>query len=469
VTTATVAGPVVETVSRKRVIPPAELARETTSNAAPEFWDYIESLTPEQWSDHIVYLYREDPKASNYGNMPAYLDKFVGFIEVRPGYQIPMDDRGNIEAAIREKFGGRAFRLICKKGKERITEGKCVNEAPPKLPDANAQYATANPLPNAAAHQSDANAIASKAIDTVANQPQEVMNIAINALRASAELIAKSATPPAPNPTQSLDSELDKAFKAAMIQKLLAPPPDPVETFLRIKTALGDGGGANPLVDRLLTAAVDRFMTPPVVTAPGRSTMIDLGREALSVLPNVVDRAMTNWRLGIEAQRDAIAMQRGMNPQPGTSPGPQPQPGAPAPVIEMPTRTAEPQANPGEPPAVVNVQPPLEYIETVLVRILKDKDLTVEEAVDETLSFLYWGYPEMVGLLLDPPKLDQRLAPGEQGILQLFQNRPTLMPMMTNLPRLTEFIRKFIAAAKESEASRAGGPAPAPASAPPPA
>src|ERR1700752_5099047 len=140
-------GPVVESVTRKRIITPAELAKET-SNGMPDCWEYIEALKPEQWNDHIVYLYRDEPKTNTWpGSPPAYLDKFVGTIEVRPGYSVPMDEAGAIQQAVKEKFGGRVFRMIVKKGRERITECRFTNEAPPKYPDAqNPSYS--HPLPS---------------------------------------------------------------------------------------------------------------------------------------------------------------------------------------------------------------------------------------------------------------------------------------------------------------------------------
>src|SRR5271154_783473 len=159
-------GPVVETVSRKRVVPTTELETEKRSGV-PDFWEYIESLKPEQWTDHIVYLYRQEPKTTTYpGAPPAYLDKYTGTIEVRPGVTVAMDDAGTIQQAVKEKFGGRVFRMILKKGKERLTETTFSTEAQPKYPDSTPQYA--NPLPNAG--QPTEASVATTAITAMANQ-----------------------------------------------------------------------------------------------------------------------------------------------------------------------------------------------------------------------------------------------------------------------------------------------------------
>jgi hypothetical protein len=448
------ASPVVETVSRKRVVPAAELEKEKTGRTTPEFWEFIETMNPDMWaSDYILYILREDPKPSLYGGTNT-LEKCPGYIVMADGTKELLSSREDIELAIKRKYGGKAFRLILKKGSERVCEGKCVNEAQPKFPDATMQ-GYAHPLPSAA-QQSDANAIASKAIDTVANQPQEVMNIAINALRASAELIAKSAAPP---PAPATENDLDRALRQAMIAKLLAPPADPVETFLRIKQALGDGGGGNTnaLADKILTSAVDRFMNP-VAASTGKTTLLDLGREVIPLVATTARDAVHEWRLGVEAQVRGVELSRGMNPQPAAQPANAPA----APAIDAPPQaTAQPAAQPNAPSG----EPPFDWLAIKIVEILKENSYTIDEAVDETLSFLYRAHAAIVPQLLDPPKLNPQLAAGEQGLLQLFQHHQMLKQIPVN-PRLVEFIKKFIAAAKEAELQRTAGAAPA-AAAPP--
>jgi hypothetical protein len=446
------AGHVKERITRERILSASEANKDNAP--MPDFWDYVESLTSEQWNDHIVYLYREDPKASTYSGEFAYLDKFVGYIEVRPGVQVPMEERGLIEQAIKEKFGGRAFRLICKRGKQRVTVGKCVNEAPPKYPDTNSQQ-FAGPLPNAG---SDANAIASKAIDTVANHPQEALRIAQESLRTTAEIISRLGhqvgAPAAP--ATSTESDLDRAFKAAMIQRMTQ---DPIDGFLRMRELFTPP--QNTMVEKIVTVAMERFMNPPA-SVSGRTTLLDLGREALPVLAQTVDRAMTNWRMGVEAQRDAIAMQRGVNPGAPITTAPV----AAAPTTPLPPPNENPPAaaapgNPGngmqQPPA--GSDPPFEWIEMKIVEIyraLEKGEYSIDSAVDHLLDFLYRASPNLVPLLLDPPKIDARLSAGEQGLLQLFQHRPVLQQIPVG-PRLTEFISRFAALAKEAELERTAG------------
>jgi hypothetical protein len=456
-----------EKIIRERNVPVEELAAEQSRLVRPGFVELIETLTPERWAneDWRLAIVREDPKPSNYGGQNT-LEQCQGVIEVAPGVGVPLDDWEQIQLAIKRKYGGKVYRLILKKGRERITEGKCINEAPPKFPEMNAAnyYPGTMPTMNSAS-SSDANAIASKAIDTVANQPQEVMNIAINALRASAEMISRSASaPPAPPPAAAnADSELDRAFKQAMIAKLLAEPPDPIKNFLAIKQALGDGNGNNPagsgtinaLLEPLLKAAVEKIINP-VAPVVGRTTLLDLGREFIPVLGTTVRETMHEYRLSVEAQARIAELQRGMPPA-----APQ---AAAAPSAQLPATV--PAAAPNPP---LQAAPPLTFpqIEEHIAKIVKNVEYPVEEAVDRVLSFLYDTDARLVGALLNPPTIDKRLKPGKEGLLMLFQYEPPLMPCMVNIPRVSEFIDKFIVAATEAEAAEARLRAAAPGAAAP--
>jgi len=455
-----------ETVIRKRTLTAAEAAPLPTGNAMPDFWDYIESLTPSQWSDHVVYVYREDPKDSNYSSEPSYVDKFAGSIEISPGVIVPTFERESIEYAIKEKHGGKAFRLICKKGPSRVAIGKCVNGAPPKYPEFNTR---AHPLPNASA--TDAS-VASKAIDVMANQQPDAMRLAMEVLRSASDIVMRQPQPQATPPRQSLDDEMDRELRRAMIQKFLAPPPpppppvDPVESFLRIKQALdggGNGGGsANTLVEKVLSAAVDKILNPaPPVT--GRTTLLDLGREFIPVLGTTVRETMHEYRLSREADARIAEVQRGMVPQPAQNPAALPVNIPPQPAA------AQPAPQPVAPPAAAPQAPTLTFpqIEAHIAKIIANAEYPIEEAVDRVLSFLYDTDGRLVPALLNPPSIDARLKPGKEGLMQLFTYEPALQPCTVNLPRLSEFLDKFIAEATLAEENEARLRAAAPAAAAP--
>jgi len=437
------ASPIVETVSRKRTIPAAELENERTARANPEFWAFLESMTEEMWAgDYMLYIMREDPKPSAYGGTNT-LEKCAGFMVMPNGARIKIDSREDLELAIKEKWGGKAFRLILKKGRERLTEGKCMNEAPPKYPETNSGY-PAHPLPNASTDAS----VASQAIDAMKNQQPDAVRLAMDVLSKASELVMRQANPPNQPPAPPVDS-LDVELKRAMIQRFLNPPAqqDPFELFLKFKEIMQPpaSNGVKETMDLVASLKNSGLFS----LGGGRSTLLDLGREVIPQVASTVLSGIHEWRLGVEAQVRGLELSRGMNPQP-SAPGP----AAPAPQIAVPEQPAAASASPAsEQGAAPSGEPPFEWLAIKIVEILKEPGYTIDEAVDETLSFLYRSHAPVVALLLDPPKLDQRLPQGEQGLLMLFQHHPVLKQIPVN-PRLAEFIKKFVAAAKEAEAER---------------
>ena len=432
--------PVVEKVTRTRTVSAAELAQEKTGRTTPEFWEFIEKMTPQMWGDDFtLYILREDPKPSLYGGTNT-LEKCPGYIAMPDGTKQPLSSREDIELAIKQKYGGKAFRLILKRANgERICEGKCINEAPPKYPPDVSQP---NPLPHAATDAS----VATRAIDAMANQQPDALRLSMEVLRSASEIVMRHQAQPA-TPAPSADSELDRAFKQAMIQKLLAPPPDPIETFLRLKQVLGDGSGGslagNPVMDRILNAAVEKILNPaPAIT--GRTTLLDIGREFIPVLGTV----MHEYRLSREADARITEIQRSAMPQQPVQHVPQPNPPAPA---VLPTPQPAPQAAP--PPAAPALT--FQQIENHIAKIVTNMEFPTDEAVDKVLEFLYDTDPRIVGALLNPPSLDPRLKPGKDGLMMLFTFEPELKGCLSNVPRLSEFLDKFIVAATEAEAAEA--------------
>src|SRR5208282_932105 len=117
----------VVTTTTKQVLP-------GPNRTTVDFWPYIESLKPEDWTKHIVYIYRTDPRVSMYGDGSSAIEKITGYLELGPGRQIPFNSKEEVELGIREKHGGKAFRLILKRGSERIAEEKCSNDFPARYP-----------------------------------------------------------------------------------------------------------------------------------------------------------------------------------------------------------------------------------------------------------------------------------------------------------------------------------------------
>jgi hypothetical protein len=433
--------PVVEKVTRTRVVSAKELAREK-STVTPEFWDYIESLRPEQWATHIVYIYREDPRASQYTGQSSAIDKCTGFIDMPSGVRIPFNDREEVELAIREKFGGRAFRLIVKNGSERVTEGKSVNEAPPKFPVMAST--AANGQPAAPTAMQDASSVAVKAIDAMSQQQPDAIRLSMDVLKMASDVLSKKAevAPPATDPLR--DRLMD-----ALLQRFLDPPkpPDTLDLILKAKELFAAPSPAKSGVNETLEL-ITALKTSGLVNLGGKGAgLLEMAGSVIPSLANAAIQATHEWRLGMEAQARVIAA-RG-----GAAVIDQQQPPQTNPPAALPETPAPPPAAPQEAAAVPDTNPPFQWIETKIVEILQDTTYTIDQAVDETLAFLYRAHPAAVAMLLDPPKLHSMLSPGEKGLLQLFQNEPILKQIPVN-PRLVEFIKKFIAAAQEAEQER---------------
>ena len=359
-----------------------------------------------------------------------------------PGQTIPMTDRGAVEAAIKLKYGGYAFRLIMKKGHERVCEGKCINEMPPKFPQANGQYAAPNV--NVAAQPAGSDAVALRAIDATSEKEARGIQIATQALEATARMLQAAHQPAAVAPAVAASDPMKERILDILLTRALAPAPDPIETFIKLKTLLapapGEGGmlaGGNPLVDKVLNAAIEKFMNPPAVSGGERPNVTAELVRALPAFASYVKDSLAEWSAGSQAQARTAAIMRGVAPPQPSAPGPQPNPPAAAPA---------PQA---QPPAPQSLEPPLEWLEIKIVEILSDSSFTVAQAVDETLAFLYRASASLV------PRL---VAAGEGGLLALFQSRDILRQVPVNA-RLAEFIKLFISEAKQAEDERKPTPA----------
>lgn len=446
------ASPVVETVSRRRMVPASELAAEKTERNTPEFWEFLENMKDDDWAngEYMLAISREDPKPSQYGGINQLEVITDGTIQVRPQVFVKVNSREALQQAIRQKYGGKAFRLWLKRGKQRVTEGKCMNELPARMPmfDDNGMTAPAYfpPTPGAPMNGTDPTAsVANKAIDTLSqNQNPQLLNIAIDAVSRMAavvgakpdksdlektltELMVKRLVDP-PAPLPKTEDEIEKAFRTALLARLTA---DPFENFTKLKD-LFQPAPKNSLQETL--DFIGALKTSGLIGSHGGGVW-ELAASALPHIAGAAKEVMHEWRLGMEAQERGVAVMRGANPAPHVVPPAQ---------LPAPNPAPQPAANadPGG-AQVISGDPPLEWVEQKIVDIFKRGE-TVDETVGYVIDFLTVSYPSLIPLLIDPPKMDPRLKPGEEGLLMLFQNRPVLKQIPVN-PRLTEFIKKFIA------------------------
>ena len=415
-------------------MPPGAAERTT-----PDFWQYLESLKVPDWDKHILYLYRVEPSPS----IP--LGKFAGTIATASGQHVSWGDREEAELALAEKYGGGTFRAILKRGAERITQERIYigGQARPLTPFVESVAADAGVSPM----MSDASAtarVASQAMSTIAGQEKLGMQVGMDALVTAANVI-KGFTADRPAPTPPPASETDQLLKAVMVRMLerAMNPADPIETLgklLEITRNLGvtanPAAATNPLVENILKTAVERLMAPPPATG-ALSTGTELVRQ-LPAVANYVSQALSDWRGGMEAQRDAEAIRHRAPVR--TPPAPQTLPPA---RNQQPPQVVAPPPAPANPANGIPTGPSLEFVEQKVVEIIKEP-ISADEAADRVLSFL--GE-------LDPQLISQLVSLGEVGMVHLFNTRAMLKPLQSNPPRVLEFIRAFLKQVAEDEAA----------------
>lgn len=429
-------GSIVEETKRTRVIPAETVPIGTRTT--PDYWEYLASLDrhPDQaeWDRHIVYIYRCDPKPS------TPVDKCCRYMAMPDGTQVPLSDREEIEFSLSRRFGGRDFRFIVKRGSERITETHVFIDAPPRpitpAAESNGNSSNSNAYPMSEAGSTAY--VAGQAMHALTNQERQSAEIGFRAMETAANVMQRFAAP-----GSNGGDDLSRQFMQAMIARMMTPPPDPIDTLVKLLTvtrelgggnAASAGGAAAPIVDRILTTALDRFVNP-VPSGPPVSASAELVRQLPQVAMTAVE-GLREWRAGMEAQRDTVAIARGAAAVP--------------PAVNKPALPAQPsqtqQAPQTQPNGVTTVQPPsLEFLETKILEFLREP-ISVEEAAEKTLDFL---------VLTAPQALEQLGTLGETGLSQLFQTRAILKPATANMPRLLDFIRAFLRLHREDKEAEA--------------
>lgn len=420
----------VVTTTTKQVLP-------IQNRATVDFWPYIEALKPEDWSKHIVYIYRTEPRVSMYGDGASSLEKITGYLEIAPGKQIPFNSQEEVEIGIREKHGGKAFRLILKRGSERIAESKCSNDYPPRYHMPGIGGGSSD-HPNITSY-SDASAtadVAKVAMSTMAGQERATTETAVRALDAASQVVMRMAQGTTPPPPSAMDQAMQSMMVELMRRSLNPPPPppapDPIEQMTKLAGLLnqfnGGGGGAGlgplaPIVTKFLETASDRVFNP-AAASPTSSAAAELVRQ-LPGVAGYVTQAIREWRAGVEAQRDTAAMMTGRSrpPAPAAPPAAAPQPNMQPPPTQLPT-----------PPGGEIVMPSLEFIEVKIIEIIEEGN-PAEDTADDILSFIE---------RMDSALPAQLHSLGEAELLKLFQARPILQPALKNMPRLVEVIRAIL-------------------------
>jgi hypothetical protein len=376
-----------------------------------DFWDYQANLTPEQWKEHDIYIYRYRTDSDGRSKRGPYVDKFVSPISL---------------AMIKGLMGGGRFNALMHDGRELVFNEDFEIEGAPKVynPDGSAIFAP----PAAAGTDGSANALGMKALEMSLNQPAIVtamMSLLAEAAKQSIELV-KAQQQPAQNPLETL-----RAAKEILTPVFAGAAPS----------------SANPIMDKLVDAMIARMLNPtdPIETFAKMVTAVksfgliggdrvNIGTELVRQLPTVAEQvkgAVHEWRMGMEAQAGAVAMSRGAVPVGG---------GPATPPVQQPAMTTGGPATPAaaasgpQPVAEVVPVPPIEWVEQKIVEILSEPEANAEQCAEETFDWLIRTSP---GLVL------QLFQAGEAGILGLFSKRPILQQVQ-NSPRLVPFVKKFM-------------------------
>lgn len=415
---------VIETRTTRRIIPVSE----TQEGKNPDVWEYLRSITPQQWSKHLVYVYRIEP-----GPRIQILRTGESVLTMPSGRRVTLTDEQEVEYALTQEFGGGVFRLLVKNGPQIIAAGNLEIGVPPRairLPVDTTQ--SGNGATVSSANSSDVSQIASKAIDTVAGHDAVGIKLALDTVAAMGQVqehamnVIKNASiapAPAPAPAPSQSDQLMQALMLKMMERVIdhmdAPPPT------------GFPGLNGDMVGRFFSTVIERGLNPPVAT---NGNSVSGVAAVASVLPQVLSygaQIAAEIRMKAEAERDTVIAAR--SPQP-----PQVQPPAPRPQV-LPPATPAPAPHPTGAEAMGG--PSTEFVESRIIQILQ-QPTSAEEAADAVLMFLHTidGPDQPAG----EGSVAQLVKLGESGLVQLFNFRPKLKPATANMPRLLEFIRAFL-------------------------
>lgn len=404
-------------------IEPADKANGKTQPQHPPMWDFIESLTPEQWAsrEYEITLYRGTKNGDK-----VWCGK----------YYEPLDPE-----RIKKEFGGGSFNLWVKvpPGRQlRYNQDIQIAGAPKEEPIS--MPSPTDPMGQMMLMMRDelralreemrqgrGGDLQLEAIKQALSLNGQVFSNAATAATGTLQRLAGGdPTAHAPSPMEAMMTQ----FMTAAIAKMLNPA-DPIENFAKMAQAMagigfkiGGNAGGEKLLDKLAVGLVNQ----------------------LPVLSQHVAGIMDGYRRAEEAKAATAAIARGI--QPPITVQPIPQPAAPAPpptnVIAMPAPAAETQPANGEltPDQKVQMEQLVNYIEQKVVEIFMDESLTPEQAAIQALTFID---------VTDPVKahpdgrnmIDELLKHGELGLNWIFANRPILKQVPQG-ERLEAFKRAFL-------------------------
>lgn len=395
----------------------------------PELWSYLAQVEQKNdWAKHIIYGYRNSPPP----RVPAF--KCQRMLVGPDNTQVAIFDQNEVEFALQRWFGGGEYQFLVKCGAQLTTRGTVSIDGPSKTitspPSGNGTNA-----PGVILSSGDSTAaIAGKAIDTIAGQEHQAVNLGLGMMNTASAIVERFANKGNDAVMLEILAELRSQRNNGMnLTQILAS----VTSIIGIAKELGLIGGSGipgisgELVGSFFKSAFERAINPQSSSAPTST----LG-EALRVAPQIISAVAETARATADAEREKtqqLALTRTGMTAPRVA-SPQVIPPAMPPI-----------AQPSTAPNGGNGAPSMDFVEKRIVEIFQS-NVSAEQAADDAMTFLS---------NIDPTILDQLAAQGETGLLQFFGTRPNFKPMTANSTRLVDFIRAFLKMHAEDQAAAA--------------
>lgn len=368
-------------------------------------WDYVEALKPEDFSRHILYVYRQMPN---------------GQVSPTTKLTMPVDEFG-----FKELCGGGTYKLLLKNGPQIIKRmDNFVIEGKSKNPDDETHAPTANHSHNNSGGNNTAVDRLCDLLTTLISN-QNGGSAMGEAMRGALQLQADG--------FKSVVTNVRELTPQAPAASPFGGMTDMIGFLSQCKNLFGGGGGGG--IKETLEMIVTLKEAGLVGGGEGK---FSFGQELLRLAPQAlgqIGQGLTAMADAKKAEANAaIILAGGRPPIPVGAP-------APTPALPAPATTTPPPATPPMREDGV-VSPNVEWVQLKISEIITDDNLSVTEAAEESITFL-----EMIA----PAILQQLIAAGETGMQFLFNNQPILAKVPKS-PRLTEFIAKFLELAKEPAA-----------------
>jgi hypothetical protein len=370
---------------------PTEQAPAPKPEPKLDVWSYMAQLTPKEWESHIVYLTREEPKVSINGS-GGYLRKFVQAFD--------MDD-------IKRTYGGYRFSYIMKRDNQLIYSGDFKVEAPP-LYDREREN-----VPGAApATRADSNGDLLKEFVSVlrdelarsreANGNSSSADAAIDMVSKASERameIVKSQVPAGTDPSDQLGKLVGTLKNLGLFPQPAAAAGNSLLETITVLERIGVFQKPKTMLEQIAELnALKEFMGGE--GGGGKTTWLDLGREALPKVLDAISAAAANQAQVQQRPRPVPPQPAARVPAPGQQPAP-PQRAIPAAAPSSSGLRMVPVDENGEAPPPAGGQPINVAAEEPFSVVMRKKIVETvhfgddaENDATDIVNFLQIAWPE---------------------------------------------------------------------------